>query len=177
MVSGMPEGRAAEGKTPLDAAKREWLEETGSASHDWTRIGVEPARPVTRWMLCRYLARHCQKVAEPSTDPNEIVEVFRVDLDRFLKQTVAMYGSVLTDFAEMTYHGDRRDSFARTALATATSRRRKRPVPAAERSAAFGAHPDGDSPRSSNSNRRRTLRTVRLRFGAVRGHPGCPVAG
>jgi ADP-ribose pyrophosphatase len=110
---GMPGGRAMEGETPLQGAKRELLEETGCVSNDWTLLSTDRAWPVTRWMVCWYLARNCRKVAEQSTHPSEIVEVSSVDLDEFLERAVSIFGNVVTDWAEMKRDRKRRDAFAR----------------------------------------------------------------
>ncbi len=113
---GMPGGRAKEGETPLQGAKRELLEETGYVSHDWKLLGTERAWSVSRWESCWYLARNCKKVAEQSTGPSEIVRVFAVDLEDFLNRTLSWTGSILTDFAEMKHDRKMREAFAKEVL-------------------------------------------------------------
>jgi ADP-ribose pyrophosphatase len=114
--AGLPGGRANPGEGPLRAAKRELLEETGYASEDWSLIGSDRAWPVTRWKVYWYLARNCQKIASPSTGPNEKVEVVEVGLDQFLKRTVSMWGNLISDFAEMKHDRRKRSKFAKRAL-------------------------------------------------------------
>ena len=114
---GIPGGRAQEGETALQGAKRELLEETGCVSRDWELLGTEPAWSVTRWESCWYLARNCKRVAEQSTVPNELVEVLSVDFDEFLRIGLRWMGwSILTDFARMGYDRRKRDAFARRAF-------------------------------------------------------------
>ena len=113
---GMPGGPANEGETPLEGAKRELLEETGYTSKDWTLLSTDPAWSRQRWAVCWYLARHCKKTSEPSTGPNEVVEVHLVDLDEFLKQTVEWAGNLISDFAAMRYDAKKRRAFARRAF-------------------------------------------------------------
>ena len=111
---GLPGGRAQDGETPLQGAKRELLEETGCVSRDWKLLGTERAWAVTRWMSCWYLARNCRKIADQSTHPGgEVVRVFEVGLEELLTRTLSWTGSILTDFAEMKHDRKMRDAFAK----------------------------------------------------------------
>ncbi len=65
-------GMVEKGEIPLDAAKRELLEETGFESQDWMPLGsykVDPNRGIGVRHL--FLARNAQKVAEPNSDDLE----------------------------------------------------------------------------------------------------------
>ncbi|HEV8244377.1 MAG TPA: NUDIX hydrolase [Polyangiaceae bacterium] len=60
------------GESPLDAAKRELLEETGYAADDWQpllSVQTEPARHTTRAHF--FFAKGARRVAEPKLDAAE----------------------------------------------------------------------------------------------------------
>lgn len=62
--------------TPLEAARRELLEETGHVSDDWTEAGWVWPNPAIQANRCfTYVARSCRKVAEPSPDGTEELRV------------------------------------------------------------------------------------------------------
>lgn len=61
---------------PLEAAKRELLEETGYTSSKWQCVGVHYPNPALQTnRIHTYLALDCEKTAEPSLDPYEDLEV------------------------------------------------------------------------------------------------------
>ena len=65
-------GYIEEGEEPLDAAKRELLEETGYASDDWQHLGtyiIDPNRYVSTGHF--FLARNARPVAAPDHDDLE----------------------------------------------------------------------------------------------------------
>lgn len=73
----IPGGSVNEGETPLEAANRELLEETGYASSNWLEIGVVHPNPAFQDNTCyTYLAQGAEKVAEQKTDGTEDIEVF-----------------------------------------------------------------------------------------------------
>ncbi|PZP39743.1 MAG: hypothetical protein DI585_03220 [Pseudomonas fluorescens] len=82
-------GRVEEGEDTLEAAKRELLEESGLASDDWELFATNPFRGKIEWTVYYYIARNCQKVAEPNLDGGEIITVKTTDADTFLNQIVA----------------------------------------------------------------------------------------
>ncbi|MBX6314662.1 MAG: NUDIX hydrolase [Isosphaeraceae bacterium] len=76
----LPAGLVDPGESPLEAARRELLEETGYAAETWSLIGSVKPNPAyqvnTGWST---LAEGCRKVAEPSLDDGEDIEVVLVD--------------------------------------------------------------------------------------------------
>jgi ADP-ribose pyrophosphatase len=64
------------GETPLEAARRELLEEAGYAADDWQLLGqfrMDPNRGLAVGTL--YLARSARRVAEPDSDDLEELEL------------------------------------------------------------------------------------------------------
>lgn len=62
--------------TPLEAAKRELLEETGYTSTDWVEVGhINPATHRMQTTSHIFLAKNCQRTAQPNEDAAEFLEI------------------------------------------------------------------------------------------------------
>lgn len=79
-------GRQEEGEEPLVVAKRELLEEAGFASTDWELLKIYESEGKIQWKTYLFVARNCQKVAEPKLDPGEKITVEEVDWHTFLEK-------------------------------------------------------------------------------------------
>lgn len=76
-------GMDGRGETPLAAAKRELLEETGAVAKRWIPLGrVHPNPAFHRNWLHMYLATGVRRVAKQSLDPAEFIAVGRIPLRR-----------------------------------------------------------------------------------------------
>jgi len=85
----LPAGRVEPGETPLAAAKREMIEETGYRAKRWTLLTKYFASPgfLGEWMQI-YLARDIREgVSTP--EPDERIEVFRMPLSEALALVAA----------------------------------------------------------------------------------------
>ena len=71
----IPGGVIDPGESPLEAAKRELLEETGYISDDWIKIGKVIPNPAIQNNCCyTFLARSSRKTEEPRFDATEFIE-------------------------------------------------------------------------------------------------------
>lgn len=84
----LPGGVVDDGETPLEAAKRELLEETGYAAADWQSLGrvyANPARQTNSVHL--FVARGARRVADQKLDHGEALSFERssvADVERMI---------------------------------------------------------------------------------------------
>ena len=78
-------GKIDESEDPLEAGKRELLEETGYASDNW--VLYDQIQPFTKmeWEIFTYVAKSCKKVAEQNLDGGEKIELKFVDFEEFIE--------------------------------------------------------------------------------------------
>ncbi len=78
----IPGGCVDPGETPLEAAKRELLEETGYVSDDWSCIGQVIPNPAIQTNTCYiFLAAGSRKEKDPSFDTTEHIVTFKAPVE------------------------------------------------------------------------------------------------
>jgi 8-oxo-dGTP pyrophosphatase MutT (NUDIX family) len=92
----LPAGVIEEGEDPLDAAKRELLEETGHAADHWESIAImapEPSRNTVRaHFFCALGARPVAAHAPDASEEIELVTVPRSGLVRLVLEGAVIHG-------------------------------------------------------------------------------------
>ena len=78
----IPGGMCDPGESPLTAARRELIEETGHDARRWSSLGwVHPNPPIQNNRCHTFLAHAPHRIAEPRPDPHERFEQKRVPID------------------------------------------------------------------------------------------------
>lgn len=81
----IPGGMVDEGEKPLQAAKREMLEETGYRSDSWSSLGTVSANPAIMTNFTHlYVAEDCVFKGAENPDTHERINVHHLPLDYFL---------------------------------------------------------------------------------------------
>ena len=97
----VPAGYIDNKETPLIAAKRELLEETGFVSKEWLRLGFYYSNPTKERGngIYIYLAQNAKKISKSKTDDMENIEVQLIGLEdaaRMIKKNkIRVAGSVM----------------------------------------------------------------------------------
>ncbi len=81
----LPAGIINKGEKPIEAAKRELLEETGMKAKKWKLIKKYKPFMKMEWTSHLYLATGCEKTEKQKTDPGEKIKVMKKNLNEFLK--------------------------------------------------------------------------------------------
>lgn len=85
VIMELPGGSVDEGESPLDAAKRELMEETGHSSDAWLELGCSSPNPaIYRNKIYSFLAMDASPTGKQSADDAEAVEVLLMPLDDFI---------------------------------------------------------------------------------------------
>ena len=80
-----PGGRCEKDEDPLEAAKRELLEETGYGAEDWMLWKEQNPVGKIEWTVYTYIARNCVKKQDPQLDAGEKITLRLVSFEEFLE--------------------------------------------------------------------------------------------
>lgn len=107
----IPGGCVDPGETPIEAARRELLEETGYVSDEWTCIGEVVPNPAIQSNRCyTFLARGARKERETSFDTTEYIVTFAAparDIPRLVAERQITHSLVISAFYWYCLHTGR----------------------------------------------------------------------
>jgi len=99
-----PGGRADEGETPLESAKREMLEETGMKFNNWKLIEVIQPYMKMEWFIYTFLATDFQEQTDTAHDAGEKIELVNMafeDLKNIDAKLVRFDRGIYTKYANL----------------------------------------------------------------------------
>lgn len=79
-----PGGGVGKNQTPEEAARAELLEEAGYESSQWQYLGSTHEHPYSNRNRHYFLALDAEKIAEPSIDDLEDIEVKKISIDQLI---------------------------------------------------------------------------------------------
>lgn len=83
-------GMVDPGETPLEAAERELLEETGYGGGEWSSLGAVEPNPAIHPHLCHhFLAKDVERIADPEPGEGEAIRVCLMTLDEIRTEVAA----------------------------------------------------------------------------------------
>ena len=85
----LPGGRVDKNESPLQAAKRELLEESGYVSDRWELWFKFQASSKIEWIAYIFVARDCRKISDPTPDSGEVIKTKLVSFERFIDLIVS----------------------------------------------------------------------------------------
>lgn len=102
---GLPGGRIdPEDASPLDAAKREMLEETGYSFKNWKLLNVRQPQRKIEWFVYLFVAWEVVGIQEQKIDVGEKIEVVKTDWPTYLKKgnPPTIYENNLTEYKNLS---------------------------------------------------------------------------
>ncbi len=81
---GMFGGWIDKGESPLEAAKRELLEESGYKAQKFILWDAIQPSPKIEWAIYTFIAEGCEKISKQALESGEKIEVFSVSFEKFL---------------------------------------------------------------------------------------------
>jgi ADP-ribose pyrophosphatase len=113
-IGSLPGGRIEPGEEPLEAARRELLEETGFEAGDLVLFKTYDRFPKLEWKVYYYLAIGCEKTREPAPDAGERISVRIVAFEAFLEEFTAEGrddGAFTADMLRSRFDAGEREAF------------------------------------------------------------------
>ena len=114
-------GYKEEGEEPIEAAKRELLEEAGLASDDWDLFKITQPIMGYGWKMHTFIARNCTKVCDPKLEAGERIEIIHLNFDEFLSlvDSESFRGKeYVIEIIKMKYEKDRAEEFKKKVFST-----------------------------------------------------------
>lgn len=86
--TSVPGGKIDKNEEPLEAAKRELMEETGFEANNYIFwFAIQPISKID-WTIYVYIAKGCKKANQPRLEAGEKINIKMVTLDQFMNQTL-----------------------------------------------------------------------------------------
>ncbi len=106
---GLFAGRMEKGESPIKAAKRELLEESGMASDKWHLIKVFDPVSKIDWKVYLFSAANCRRAADQQLDSGERIKISRVSFEKFMSLSHRFDGNLGNYLSEINESKKTRD--------------------------------------------------------------------
>lgn len=110
----LPGGRRDEGEDPLEATKRELLEETGYVSDSWILWKKDSPVSKIEWTIYTYIAKDAKRMQEPELDGGEKITPRFVTLEELLllsDDPAFSCPELISEFLRMRLSPDKKNEF------------------------------------------------------------------
>lgn len=111
----LPGGRCETNEAPIEAAKRELIEETGYSSNDWELWIQSIPEEKVDWQIHTYVARNCMLTNQPVQDHGEKIRTKLISLEEFLllsDNPIFRNKDAVTELLRVRLDSVKRDAFA-----------------------------------------------------------------